>query len=89
MSKGWNTVTTQPMSDHAYEPVEDDFTLNAAQMEFMINVEVAVDEADRQDNDTFFDALVASDAWQMLFGDMSWDQAYDRYEIMIGRCTDC
>ena len=68
---------------------EDDFTLNTAQMTFMINIDAAAEQADQNDDFAFFDELVASDGWRQLFGDMSWDQAYDRYEIMIGRCSDC
>ena len=68
---------------------EDDFTLNAAQMMFMINVDAAAEKADKEEDYQFFGDLTASDEWKRLFKDMSWDQAYDRYEIMIGRCTDC
>jgi len=68
---------------------EDDFRLTAEQMVFMINIETAAEQADEADDYTFFDSLVASQEWQTCFGKMSWDQAFDRYEIMIDRCTDC
>jgi hypothetical protein len=71
------------------EQVNEDFSLNAAQMEFMINIEAAAEQAEQEDNYTFFDEVLDSQEWQTLFGKMSWDQAYDRFEIMLGRCTDC
>jgi hypothetical protein len=49
-------------------------------MVFMINVDAAAEIADQADNYRFFDELVASEEWKRLFGDMSWDNAYDRYE---------
>jgi N-acyl-D-aspartate/D-glutamate deacylase len=67
----------------------DDFSLNAAQMEFMLRVHNAAEKADASEDDAFFDQIVASEEWKHLFDDMSWDQAWDRYEIMIGACEDC
>lgn len=81
-------MDVKPAPKHAAQPIDDSFTLNAAQMTFMINIDAAAEQADRADDFAFFDDLVASDAWKQLFGDTSWDQAYDRYEIMIGRCSD-
>lgn len=68
---------------------EESFILNTKQMEFMLNVEAAAERADRDDDFAFFDELVASDEWRERFGDMNWDQAYDRFEITLGRCEDC
>jgi hypothetical protein len=68
---------------------EHDFSLNAAQMEFMLRTHNAAEIADANNDNAFFDTLVASDEWAVLFGSMSWDQAWDRYEIMIGACADC
>lgn len=61
---------------------DDDFGLTTEQMVFMINIHPAAEKADKADNFAFFDTLVASDEWQSLFDNMSWDQAYDRYEIV-------
>lgn len=80
-----NQATNLSQAEHTAE----DFTLSAAQMAFMFNIDAAAQQADQRDDDAFFEQLVNSEAWQALFDKMSWDQAYDRYEIMIGRCTDC
>lgn len=82
-------MTEQTATNQSIEQAGEDFTLNAAQMEFMINVDLAAERADQADDYAFFDELVESEKWEALFGTMSWDQAYDRYEIMIGRCVDC
>ncbi|MCI0714528.1 MAG: hypothetical protein L0154_30520 [Chloroflexi bacterium] len=82
-------MSSQPRTEQTTGQIKDDFVLNAAQMEFMINIDAAAEQADQEGNYDFFDDVVASEEWKSLFGDMSWDQAYDRYEIMIGRCTDC
>jgi hypothetical protein len=68
---------------------EDDFTLNAAQMQFMINAHNAAETAYASKDWTIIDEVTASEEWRQLFGEMSWDQAYDRYEIMMGLCEDC
>lgn len=70
--------------NHKTTQEPDEFSLNAAQMAFMINIEPAAERADHADDYDFFDRLVASDEWQHLFGAMSWDQAFDRYEVMLG-----
>ncbi len=68
---------------------QDDFSLSAAQMEFLLRLHNAAEAADAAENYEFFDEITASDEWKMLFDTMNWDQAWDRYEIMIGHCTDC
>ncbi|MCI0712695.1 MAG: hypothetical protein L0154_21245 [Chloroflexi bacterium] len=82
-------MASQPKPEQPARQTEDEFTLNAAQMVFMINIDAAAEQADQADDYDFFDNLVKSEEWKSLFDDMSWDQAYDRYEIMIGRCSDC
>jgi hypothetical protein len=74
----------QELKHGQFEEDLDDFRLSAEQMVFMINIDTAAELADKEDNYTFFDELVASDEWKKLFGEISWDNAYDRYEIMIG-----
>lgn len=66
-------MTSQPLHDGQLEHSEDEYVLNAAQMEFMINIEAAADGAGHQDDYEFFDDLVASDEWQLVFGDINWD----------------
>lgn len=70
------------MPAHPQIAVSDDFTLSAAQMVFMINAENAIKQAEIDGDESFFVELVASDEYRALFGDMSIDQAIDRYESM-------
>jgi hypothetical protein len=74
----------QEIKHEQFEQNVDDFRLSAEQMVFMINIDAAAELADQSDDYEFFDNLTASDEWKQLFGEMSWDNAYDRYEIMIG-----
>jgi hypothetical protein len=73
----------QELKREQLEQMEDEFRLTAEQMVFMINVDAAAEIADQSDDYAFFDTLVASDEWKRIFGELSWDNAYDRYEIMI------
>ncbi len=79
------TKLAQPTTRSATE--DDEFTLNAAQMQFMINAHNAAEAAYATQEWGVIDEITASNEWRQLFGDMSWDQAYDRYEIMMGFCT--
>lgn len=81
---------TKPVQPAArLETEDDDFTLNAAQMQFMINAHNAAEAAYASKDWTVIDEITSSDEWRQLFGDMSWDQAFDRYELMMGFCEDC
>lgn len=78
---------TQPIERRDQElDAEADFNLNAAQMEFMLRIHNAAETADAADDFEFFRQLVKSDEWQQLFPDFGWDQAWDRYEIMLTVC---
>jgi hypothetical protein len=68
--------------------ITEDFALNAAQMEYMLRIHNAAEKADAEGNDRFFHELVETEEWKSLF-QFGWDQAWDRYEIMIGQCEDC
>jgi hypothetical protein len=78
------TTQTQKQQNKAVD--ENDFSLNTAQMVFMINHENAIERAYTAHDMAFLRHLAASDEYKELFGDMSWDQAYDRYECMSGKC---
>lgn len=81
---------TKSLPPQPHSAIEDnDFTLNAAQMQFMINAHNAAETAYAARDWTFMDDIMATGEWQQLFGAMSWDQAYDRYELMMGFCEDC
>jgi hypothetical protein len=82
-------ITKPAQPETRSEITDDDFTLNAAQMQFMINAHNAAEAAYENQDWTIIDEITASNEWRQLFGDMSWDQAYDRYEIVMGLCDDC
>lgn len=75
-------MTTQIQKQQNEAVDEDDFSLNAAQMVFMMNAEAAIEKAEAEDDDQFFYDLADSPEYKALFGDMSIDQALDRYELM-------
>jgi len=70
-------MSSQSAREHSIEHQHEDYVMNIAQLEFMINIDSAAEHADEVDDFAFFDEVVASEAWQQLFGKMSWDQAYD------------
>ena len=82
-NRDFSQTTRQENQSH------DDFRLNASQMEFMLRIHNAAEKADHEENDQFFIDLADSPDWQSLFPDFGWDQAWDRYEIMLGECDDC
>jgi len=63
----------------------DDFTLNVEQMVFMMNAINAIEQAENEGDKQFFVDLKNSPDYKRLFGEMSIDQAIDRYELMIGQ----
>lgn len=77
-------MTTQIQKQQNESIDEDDFSLNTVQMVFMINHENAIEQAYAAHDMVFLRQLAASNEYKELFGDMSWDQAYDRYECMSG-----
>ena len=86
----WAVIDSQLTASTAtQDQTENDFTLTAAQMEFMLRTHNAAEKADTEDDFEFFHQLVKGEEWKQLFPDFGWDQAWDRYEIMIGQCEDC
>jgi hypothetical protein len=79
-------MTTQIQKQQNESMDEDDFSLNTAQMVFMMNHENAIEQAYSAHNMEFLRQLAESGEYKELFGDMGWDQAYDRYECMSGKC---
>lgn len=59
---------------------DENFKLNNLQMAFMTSKIVLAERAYREDDESFFDEIVKTEQWKQIFGAMSWDQAYDRYE---------
>ncbi len=64
-------------------PQDDDWTLTSDQMLFMLQHHNAIEDAYASDNMDFLRNLAGSNAYKTLFGDMPWDEAYDRYESML------
>ncbi len=67
----------QPVTSDA-----DDFTLTVDQMIFMMNAINAIEQAEAEGDKQFFIDLKESLEYKTLFGEMSIDQAIDRYELM-------
>jgi hypothetical protein len=61
----------------------DDWSLTTDQMIFMLEHHNAIETADDEDDDTFFEQLINSIEFRALFGDMTFDEAFDRYETML------
>jgi hypothetical protein len=71
------TQTTDPAIQ------QDDWTLNADQMIFMLQHHNSIEAAYEGDNLEVLRELAASDEYKAIFGTMSFDEAYDRYETML------
>jgi hypothetical protein len=62
---------------------EDDWTLNPEQVLFLMQNHNAIERAFEQDNLEFLRSFAAKEEFLVLFGDMGFDEAYDRYETML------
>jgi hypothetical protein len=71
----------------AEQDQEDDWTLNTDQMIFMLQYHNPVEAAYASDDVAYLRQLESSDEYKALFDQMSWDEAYDRYEesLMTGK----
>ena len=67
---------------------EDAWVLNADQMIFMLQHHNAIEQAYENDDDAYFQNLTTSEDYRELFGDMSFDEAYDRYECTVEESGD-
>jgi hypothetical protein len=68
---------------HLHEQEEDDWSLNTDQMIFMLQHHNVIEAAFENDDMQFLRDLADSEAYRSIFGDMSFDEAYDRYEVML------
>jgi hypothetical protein len=59
---------------------DDQWALEGAQLAFMLQHKDAIEAAYDADDMAALDVLEESDEYRMLFGDMVWDEAYDRFE---------
>jgi hypothetical protein len=62
---------------------DDDWTLTTNQMIFMLRYHNPVEAAYTADDMDYLRKLAASDEIRAVFGAMSWDEAFDRYEEML------
>lgn len=61
----------------------DEWILDTNQMLFMMQHNNAIESAFRAEDMEYFRMLSASKEFQLLFVDMSFDEAFDRYECML------
>lgn len=62
---------------------DDDWTLSVDQMVYMIQNHNLIEDAFDRDDMEALRTLVASQEFLMVFGEMSFDEAYDRYECTL------
>jgi hypothetical protein len=78
-----STPQSSPQTSQA-----DDWSLTTDQMIFMLQYHNPVEAAYAADNMAYLQSLAASDDYKAIFGDMNWDEAYDRYEEMLTKASD-
>lgn len=76
------TLSKRTSQDLPENQQSEDWTLTTDQMIFMLQHHNAVESAYRVDDMAFLRKLEASSQFKRLFGNMSWDEAYDGYEEM-------
>jgi hypothetical protein len=59
---------------------DDDWALEGAQLAFMLQHRDQIEAAYDSDDVTALDIFADSEEYRALFGDMPWDEAYDRFE---------
>src|SRR5690349_2056619 len=69
------------------EPHQTSCILNPKQFAFMQSHHSEIEHgliANKLSDGSFIDAFVESEAYKAVFGDMEWDDVYDRYEDTPG-----
>lgn len=74
-------MQTQNMVNKA--EAKDEWNLTTDQMFFLIQLHNPIQEAYASDNMAYLDSIENSEAYRSLFGNMSFDEAMDRYECML------
>lgn len=77
------TKPKPPIREARRLPAPDDWTLTTDQMIFMLQHHNPIEAAYRADNTAFLCELAESADFKRLFGDMTWDEAFDRYESAL------
>jgi hypothetical protein len=62
---------------------KDDWTLTTDQMFFLMQRHNPILEAYTHDDMTYLDSIENSDEYRALFDNMSFDEAFDRYECTL------
>lgn len=62
---------------------QDDWTLNADQMIFMLQHHNPIEAAYKENQMDYLRELADSITYKVVFGNISFDEAYDRYECML------
>lgn len=65
------------------ETAVDEWSLTTDQMVFMLQYHNQIETAYAAQDLDYLRELAASGAFQAIFGDMSFDEAYDRYECTL------
>ncbi len=68
------------LQDRLAAPDNETWALEGAQLAFMLQHRDRIESAYQADDMASLDALEASSEYKTLFGDMPWDEAYDRFE---------
>lgn len=63
----------------------NNWTLTHEQFDFMLRHDAKIWFAYTQDDMTYLNNLEQSDEYRLLFGNMSFDEAIDRYECVLDR----
>jgi hypothetical protein len=71
------------MHEENVETAPDDWTLTTDQMVFMLQYNNPIAEAYANENMDYLRQLETSAEYKTLFGAMSFDEAYDRYECTL------
>ncbi|MBI5668674.1 MAG: hypothetical protein HZC41_11765 [Chloroflexi bacterium] len=77
-------VSRHERTDHV---TKDEWMLTAEQMLFMLQNHNSIETAFAEDNLESLRQLAGSEEFLTLFGEMSFDEAYDRYETMLEYTT--
>lgn len=64
----------------------DDWILSIEQLVFMFDRHYDIARAEKADDDAWFQQLMGSEEWRDVFGNMGFDEAYDRYECVRDGC---
>jgi hypothetical protein len=75
--QGWGEIQIHPQNE------EDQWILTTDQMIFMLQYHNPIEAAYENDDMEYLRSLAASEEYKSIFGDMSFDEAYDRYECML------